>query len=93
MVAKLIQWIRGDEPPQDDVPVCPLHNVPMEMFKKVGKPARFSEQETEIYTLLFRCRAPGCGEHAERRRIRTQIPVPGERTPRPTWASRDRKGL
>ena len=93
MVAKMVQWIRGVEPPQDDVPECPEHEVPMELYKTLGKPVRFAEQETQTYTLIFKCMVPGCGETAERRRVRTQIPVPGERTVRPPWASRDRKGL
>jgi hypothetical protein len=93
MIAKLMQWMRGDEADQDEIPVCRMHNVPMELFKKVGKPVRFSDQETETYYLLFRCPVQGCDESAERRRIRTQIPVPGERTERPAWAVRDRKGL
>ena len=93
MLAKMIQWMRGDEPVQDDIPECRMHNVQMELFKKVGKPARFQDQETETYSLLFRCPVPGCDETADRRRIRTQIPVPGERTDRPAFAIRDRKGL
>lgn len=92
MIAKMTQWIRGDEPRQDDIPECRMHHVPMELFKKVGKPARYADQETETYYLLFRCTVQGCDESAERRRLRTQIPVPGERTDRPAWASRDRKG-
>ena len=88
-----MQWIRGDVPPQDDVPVCPRHNIPMVLYKKLGKPTRFADQEYETYTLLFKCTVSECGESAERTRIRTQIPVPGERTERPAWASRDRKGL
>jgi hypothetical protein len=93
MVARLVQWIKGVEPEQDDIPRCRAHGEQMELFKKVGKPARFTDQPTESYTLLFRCPVPGCGEHAERTRIRNQIPVPGERTERPVWATRDRKGL
>ena len=93
MVAKMIQWIRGDMPPQDDVPLCPDHKTEMELYKKLGKPARYTDQETQTYTLMFRCTIPGCGESAERTRVRNQIPVPGERTTRPPWASRDRKGL
>jgi hypothetical protein len=93
MLAKMIEWMRGDEPVQDDIPECRMHNVPMELFKKVGKPARFQDQETETYALLFRCPVPGCDETAERRRVRNQIPVPGERTARPAYAIRDRKGL
>jgi hypothetical protein len=86
VLEKLLAWVRGDEQPQDDVPICPRHDVPMELFKKVGKPARFSDQETETYQLIFRCNVPGCDESATRRRIRTQIPAPGETTERPDWA-------
>ncbi len=93
MLTRMMQWARGEEPPQDDQPVCRRHGVPMELFKKVGKPAHFTDQETETYTLLYRCTVPECDESAERRRIRNQIPVPGERTQRPPWASRDRKGI
>lgn len=93
MVAKLFHWIRGDVAPQDDVPVCPNHDVPMDLYKKLGKPARFAEQETQTYTLIFKCPVPGCGESAERTRVRAQIPVPGEQTARPPWAARDRKSL
>jgi hypothetical protein len=93
MVARMMQWLRGEQPAQDDVPVCRIHGEPMELFKKVGNPARFTDQETATYTLLFRCVVPDCNETDTRRRIRTQIPVPGEITARPEWASRDRKGI
>jgi hypothetical protein len=93
MVQRMIRWLKGVEPEQDEVPRCPAHGEQMLLYKKVGKPARFTDQETETYTLLFRCPVPGCGETAERKRIRTQIPVPGERTERPAWASRSRKSL
>ena len=92
MLEKLLAWVRGDVPTQDDVPECPRHHQPMEMFKKVGRPARYSAQETETYELIFRCTAPGCDESATRQRVRTQIPVPGETTERPGWA-RARKSL
>jgi hypothetical protein len=85
--------MKGVEPEQDDIPRCPTHGAQMLLHKKVGKPTRFTDQETSTYTLLFVCPVPGCGETAERRRIRTQIPVPGERTERPAWASRSRKSL
>lgn len=93
MLARMIQWAKGVEPDQDELPECRMHGVPMELFKKVGKPARFHDQETETYTLIFRCPVAGCDESAERRRVRNQIPVPGQTTDRPAWASRDRKGL
>jgi hypothetical protein len=92
VIAKILAWVRGEEPPQDDVPVCPEHGEPMALFKKVGKPARYTDQETETYQFLYRCVVPGCDESATRRRIRTQIPVPGETTERPAWTQR-RKSL
>lgn len=92
MVARMIDWLRGVQPPQDD-PVCRRHDVPMELHKKVGRPARFHEQQTESYTLLYRCVVPSCNETATRTRIRNQIPAPGELTERPTWASKDRKSF
>jgi hypothetical protein len=91
MVARMIDWLRGAQPPQDD-PVCRMHGVPMELHKKVGRPARFHEQQTASYTLLYRCVVPGCNETDTRTRIRNQIPAPGEQTERPAWATRDRKG-
>ena len=93
MVQRMINWIKGVRPAQDDIPRCGTHGEPMVLFKKVGKPARFTDQETETYTLLFRCPVPGCGVTAERQRIRNQIPVPGERTERPGWASNVKKSL
>jgi hypothetical protein len=92
MLAKMIDWIRGVPAPQDE-PVCRAHGFPMELHKKVGKPTRYQDQQTASYTMLYRCVVPGCNETAERTRIRTQIPVPGELTDRPTWAERDRKAL
>lgn len=93
MVQRLIRWVKGVEPEQDDIPRCHTHGELMVLFKKVGKPARFADQENETYYLLFQCPVAGCGESAERRRVRTQIPVPGERTERPGWASHVKKSL
>ncbi len=93
MLQRVTRWIRGEEPSQDDHPVCGDHDVPMELFKKVGKPARFTDQQTEVYTMIYRCPVPGCAESAERRVVRNQIPVPGEITERPAWARRDRRSM
>lgn len=92
MLARMMDWIKGTPAP-DDEPVCRLHGVPMELYKKVGKPARFHEQQTATYTMLYHCVVPGCDESAERTRVRTQIPVPLGITERPPWANRDRKVL
>lgn len=89
-MSKLMRWIRGAAIEEEQTPVCPDHGVEMVLFKNVGKPARFSEQATQTYTLLYRCPVPGCDNTAERQRIRNQIPVPGERTARPAWSKQDR---
>jgi hypothetical protein len=88
LVDDLIAWVRGDKRDDDEWPMCPDHNIAMVLYKKVGKPARYEDQENETYTLIFRCPAPGCDNVANRTRLRTQIPVPGEDTGRPSWAQR-----
>lgn len=87
---KLMRWLRGATIQDEDTPVCPDHGVTMDLFKNVGKPARFSDQATQTYTLLYRCPVPGCDNTAERERVRNQIPVSGEQTPRPAWSKQDR---
>lgn len=90
MLQKVLSWARGEVADQSEWPMCPRHDVRMDLFKKVGKPTRFTDQETETYTLIFRCPVAGCDETATRTRLRTQVPVPGEQTDRPSWAERDR---
>jgi len=93
VLERLRGWVLGQPVEQDEIPSCPDHRTQMELYRKVGKPARFSDQETEAYELIFRCPVPGCGNSATRRRIRNQIPVPGEVTDRPGWAERQPKSL
>jgi hypothetical protein len=90
VLQKVLDWARGEVAEETDWPVCPLHDERMELFKTVGTPTRFTDQETTRYTLLYRCPVPGCDEQATRDRLRTQVPVPGEKTKRPSWAQRDR---
>lgn len=90
MLQKVLDWARGEVAEETDWPVCPLHNERMELFKTVGTPTRFTDQETPRYTLLYRCIHRDCDEQATRDRLRYQIPVPGENTRRPSWAERDR---
>jgi hypothetical protein len=52
----------GNKPPVEEEPVCPVHNMPMVIRAKVGKPARFTNQQTQTYTLIFRCPVPQCDE-------------------------------
>lgn len=89
MLQKVLDWARGEVAENTEWPVCPVHETRMELFKTVGTPARFTDQETTGYTLIFRCPEPGCDEQATRNRLRTQAPVPGENTKRPSWAKRD----
>jgi hypothetical protein len=91
-IQRSVDWLLGREQP-DDIPHCPDHDEPMELFKKVGKPARYNDQETETYSLLFRCPVPGCNQTAVREWRRTQIPVPGAAPPRPRWALRRNKSI
>lgn len=93
VVQRTIAWLLGQEPEHDDVPVCPDHGEPMVLYKKLGKPARFSEQEAASYEILYRCPLPGCDQTAVRNRVRTQVPVPGESTERPRWAVRRHKSI
>lgn len=71
------------------IPECPRHNVQMRLRGKQGRPTRFAGQSEELYTLIYFCPVEGCNETVERSQIRTQIPVPGEMTPRPSFARLD----
>jgi hypothetical protein len=78
----------GNKPPTEEEPVCPVHNTPMVIRAKVGKPARFTNQQTQTYTLIFRCPVPQCDETKQITRQRYQVSVPGETLGRPDWAKR-----
>lgn len=93
VVQNAVNWLLGREREQDDIPLCPDHHEPMTLYKKVGKPARFSDQDSASYDVLFRCPIPGCDITASRQRVRSQIPVPGENTARPRWALRRHKSV
>jgi hypothetical protein len=73
---------------EPDVPVCPDHHVEMRLRGKQGRPTRFSSQSEEEYTLIYFCPVEGCNNTAEVTRVHTQIPVPGEPPPRPTFSRR-----
>jgi hypothetical protein len=90
---KLIAWVKGDVHEDDDWPICPVHGEPMVFVKVVGKAAKYTDQENQTYTLIFRCPVPGCDETATRTRLRTQIPAPGEGPRRPSWAARDQTSV
>jgi hypothetical protein len=70
------------------VPVCPDHEVEMRLRGKLGRPTRFSEQTEQEYTMVFFCPVEGCNNTALVKRVKTQIPVPGEPPERPDFARR-----
>jgi hypothetical protein len=55
----------------------------------IGRPARFSYQTEETYTVIYFCPVQGCDETATTQLAMTQIPVPGESPRRPAFARRD----
>jgi pyruvate kinase len=55
----------------------------------MGRPARFSYQTEETYTVIYFCPVPGCAETAEVQLAMTQIPVQGAAPRRPDYARRD----
>ena len=73
-------------PEEPDIPNCPDHQVEMRLRGKLGKPTRFADQSEEEYTLIYFCPIEQCNETANRVRVRTQIPVPGEPPERPTFS-------
>lgn len=70
------------------IPLCPDHDVEMQLRGKQGRPARFTDQTEEEYTLIYYCPIPGCNQTAAVQRAKSQIPVPGEAPERPYFARR-----
>ena len=75
---------------EPEIPECPEHGVEMRLRGKQGRPTRFSDQTEEEYTLLYFCPVEGCNQTAAVKRVKTQIPVPGEPPERPAFARRGR---
>jgi hypothetical protein len=73
---------------EPDIPVCPDHEREMLLRGKQGKPTRFTDQSEEEYTLIYYCPVDQCNQTAERTRVRTQVPVPGQSPPRPEFSRR-----
>ncbi len=71
-------------------PICPDHKTEMRLRGKQGRPTRFSDQTEEEYTLIYFCPVAGCNYSAAVKRVKTQIPVPGETPERPAFARRER---
>lgn len=74
--------------PDPQIPVCSEHKVEMRLRGKQGRPARFTDQTEEEYTLIYFCPVPDCNHTAERKRAATEIPVPGESPERPSFSRR-----
>jgi hypothetical protein len=89
MVQRALDMILRRDRPQPEIPLCPDHKVEMRLRGKQGRPARFSAQTEEEYTLIYFCPVEGCNYTDTRKRVKTQIPVPGEPPPRPIFARRD----
>lgn len=83
---RIIDMILRRNRPEPAVPHCPDHHVEMLLRGKMGRPARFSDQTEEEYTLIYYCPVPDCAQVAMVDRKRSQIPVPGAPQPRPDYA-------
>ena len=75
---------------EPEIPNCPDHRVEMHLRGKQGRPTRFDYQTEEEYTLIYFCPVEGCNHTAHVKRVKTQIPVPGEPPTRPAFARRGR---
>jgi predicted enzyme related to lactoylglutathione lyase len=89
VVQRVLDWVFNRRREEPDVPHCPDHRVPMQMRGVMGRPARFSYQTEETYTVIYFCAVPGCAETAEAVVSHTQIPVPGAAPRRPDFARQD----
>jgi hypothetical protein len=87
-VQRIVDVIFRRERNEPEIPNCPVHGVEMRLRGKQGRPTRFSDQTEEQYTLIYFCPLEQCNETAERMRVRTQIPVPGEPPERPLFSRR-----
>ena len=70
------------------IPTCPDHEIEMRLRGKQGRPTRFTDQTEEEYTLIYFCPVERCNETALVKRVKTQIPVPGEAPERPGFSRR-----
>jgi hypothetical protein len=92
MVQRALDFVLRRDRPQPEIPICPEHKVEMRLRGKQGRPARFSDQTEEEYTLIYYCPVEGCNVTEMRKRAKSQIPVPGETPPRPSYSRRERSG-
>lgn len=88
MVQRVLDVLLRRDRVEPEIPMCPDHKVQMRLRGKLGRPARFSYQTEEEYTLVYFCPVEGCNNTALVERVKTQIPVPGEPPARPPFARR-----
>jgi hypothetical protein len=88
VIQRILNTVLRRERPEPKIPVCPDHQVEMRLRGKMGRPARFSDQTEQEYTLIYFCPVPGCSNTEMVTRARTQVPVPGEAPERPAFARR-----
>lgn len=82
----LLDMILGRRADENKAPVCPNHDLEMDLRGKIGRPSRFAAMSEEDYTLIYFCPVEDCNETAERNVRRTQIPVPGRSPKRPDFS-------
>ena len=87
---RILDLILRRDRPEPEIPVCPDHGGEMRLRGKQGRPARFTDQTEEEYTLIYFCPVADCNHTAERKRVATEIPAPGESPARPSFARRGR---
>lgn len=83
---KVLDMILRRDRIEPDIPVCPEHKIEMRLRGKQGRPTRFSDQTEEEYTLIYFCPSDECNHTAAVKRVKTQIPVPGEPPERPLFS-------
>lgn len=88
MVQQVLDWVFKRERVEPDVPLCPDHHAPMQLRGYIGRPARFTYQQNESYTVIYYCPVQGCNETAQRELSMTQIPVPEVSPRRPDFSRR-----
>ena len=88
VVQQVLDWVFRRERVEPDVPLCPDHHTPMQLRGYIGRPARFTYQQNESYTVIYYCPVQGCNETAQRELSMTQIPVPEVSPRRPDFSRR-----
>ncbi|MCA9832619.1 MAG: hypothetical protein KC435_01600 [Thermomicrobiales bacterium] len=85
-MATLKQRLANERIEDADAPICPDHGVELRLRGKVGRPARFFDQTSSEYTLIYVCPHDDCSYSAERVVRRNQAAIPGAAPERPSFA-------